>query len=453
MEPVKTAVVTGRHPFDARGFAELFRSLEGVDPYIQHMEEFSADPAQLRDWYDWEESVAALPEEVPPFLQPAEFRANREFCGLGSEVDPQLDEAASRIAQSPALRLLAWHCFRLLYEHLEYNEFRHWPSLEQALGTELHCVFYLLVAMGMVPRVREVHAKMGVEEQVTRDTCSQVASVASNYARLTGGKLGVTVRTVYWMRHYTAGRLFRLGRMEYMIRPYRSGPTVYRNRETDEVLALAPEGMRFEGEGYVDGTAGRFDVENGWTSTFAEDDDAVTGYPYSPLGMAVRREVRLPKSTWDCVLKHGDLTLDMHIPAGGRMSAEVSGDSMRRAVPFFRQHFPDEPFDSITCYSWIFNTQFEQIPMSSTNLADYQHELYLFPIPSSGKDGLWFVFLDDDPDPATAPRDTSLRRGVADFLLAGNTWRCGAMLYLTEDLEHYGTQRYRSQWPPAGLGL
>ncbi len=52
LPPVRLAVVTGRHPFDVRGFAHLFRSLEGVDAYTQHMEDFSADAAGLRDWYD-----------------------------------------------------------------------------------------------------------------------------------------------------------------------------------------------------------------------------------------------------------------------------------------------------------------------------------------------------------------------------------------------------------------
>jgi hypothetical protein len=41
---------------------------------------------------------------------------------------------------------------------------------------------------------------------------------------------------------------------------------------------------------------------------------------------------------------------------------------------------------------------------------------------------------------------------VADFLLAGNTWRGGGMFFLTEHLEHFGTHYYRSRWPPAGLG-
>ena len=51
-EPVKTAVVTGHHPADMRGLTRLFRGLDGVDAYIQHMEDFSADVGGVRDWYD-----------------------------------------------------------------------------------------------------------------------------------------------------------------------------------------------------------------------------------------------------------------------------------------------------------------------------------------------------------------------------------------------------------------
>ena len=169
--------------------------------------------------------------------------------------------------------------------------------------------------------------------------------------------------------------------------------------------------------------------------------------------MAVRREVRLPQPVWECVLKGGDPTLDMHIPAGGGMTLERCGDSMRRAAAFFQRFFPGTACRAIACSSWIFNTQLEQIRLSSDNLVRYQRELYLYPTRSSGRDGLYFIFLQENVDPATAPRDTSLRRGVADFLLAGTTWRGGRMFFLTEHLEHFGTQYYRSHWPPAGLGL
>ncbi len=50
--PVRTAVVTGQHPADMRGLTRLFRELDGIDAYIQHMEDFTADVGGVRDWYD-----------------------------------------------------------------------------------------------------------------------------------------------------------------------------------------------------------------------------------------------------------------------------------------------------------------------------------------------------------------------------------------------------------------
>ena len=51
-DPIQVAVVTGRHPFDVVGLAELFRRLDGIDAYIQHMEDFAADVAQHREKFD-----------------------------------------------------------------------------------------------------------------------------------------------------------------------------------------------------------------------------------------------------------------------------------------------------------------------------------------------------------------------------------------------------------------
>jgi len=51
-EPVKLAVVTGSHSFDVPNFHKLFHSLNGVDAYIQHMEDFASSSEDVRDWYD-----------------------------------------------------------------------------------------------------------------------------------------------------------------------------------------------------------------------------------------------------------------------------------------------------------------------------------------------------------------------------------------------------------------
>jgi trehalose utilization protein len=46
-EEIKVAVITGSHPYDVQGFHELFRSLPGIDAYIQHMDNFAATPDSI----------------------------------------------------------------------------------------------------------------------------------------------------------------------------------------------------------------------------------------------------------------------------------------------------------------------------------------------------------------------------------------------------------------------
>jgi hypothetical protein len=300
--------------------------------------------------------VAALGDGIPCFLRAEQCLVNREWCGLAPETDTLLLQAARRIVDDQPLRLLAWHCQRLLYDHPDYENLARWPSLEGAMG-DLSGVFYLLVTMAMVPRIKSIHESMSVPEQVTRDTCSQISCVTGNYRRMTSGRLGVTLNTLHWLRIYAAGRLFRIGRMEYMLGPFPGGPSVYQHHETGETIALASDGVRYDEEGYLVTVDDRAIEGRCWTATLASEGGLIVGHPVSPYGMALRQQVALWGSEWECVLKPGDPVLDMHIPAGGGMTLDKCKDSMRQAVCFFRKHFPDRRFRAIASVSWIFGTQ------------------------------------------------------------------------------------------------
>jgi uncharacterized protein len=52
MPAIKLAVITGGHSFDVQPFHQLFRSLPGIDAYIQHTDEFSSEPQEMWDSYD-----------------------------------------------------------------------------------------------------------------------------------------------------------------------------------------------------------------------------------------------------------------------------------------------------------------------------------------------------------------------------------------------------------------
>ncbi len=364
----------------------------------------------------WGESQSALAAPVPSFLDPAVAVARGAWCGLPAEAGPLLAEACTRVQQNPALVQLAWHCHQLLYEHTDYNQVGKWPKLTAALG-EASSLFYLLIALAMVPRVQAVHRTMGVPEEVTQDTCRQIACFAGNYRGMSDGRLGIPLNQLYGLRHYTAGRRFRIGRFEYMIRPFRGGVEVFRHNETGQVLALAPDGVRYNQAGYVTDETD----PAGWAADLRAADGVITGYPISPEGMALRRPVSLPLTAWESVLKNGDPVLEMHIPAGGGMTPAECGDSLRQAAPFFRRYLPHEPFGAITCSSWIFNTQLQE-RLSSDNQARFQRD-FIFSGPLQRPDGLC-SFSAGPFDPATAPRGTACS-AVADFITAGNTGAAG----------------------------
>jgi hypothetical protein len=51
-EMIKAAIVTGGHAYDVIHFHELFRSLVGVNSYIQHLDDFATSTEAVRDGYD-----------------------------------------------------------------------------------------------------------------------------------------------------------------------------------------------------------------------------------------------------------------------------------------------------------------------------------------------------------------------------------------------------------------
>jgi type 1 glutamine amidotransferase len=49
---ITIAVVTGNHPFEVVEFTNLFRSLPGIDPYPQDLENWADDQSLMRDRYE-----------------------------------------------------------------------------------------------------------------------------------------------------------------------------------------------------------------------------------------------------------------------------------------------------------------------------------------------------------------------------------------------------------------
>jgi hypothetical protein len=396
---------------------------------------------------NWDQSVSNMPATAPRFLIPDHITLARQQAHLPATADPQLYAAARQISASPALLRLAWHCHCLLYQHYDYGvtQIRQWPLLTQALGEQAGA-FYLLIALDAMPHVHAVHQTLGIPASVTHDTCAHIPEPVRVYQDQNGGRFGYYPRSLYWLRNHTKGDLYRLGRFEFMVKPFRGALHAFRHRQTRALLALAADATGFDTQGFIASA----DTTPAWHASLKERDGQITGFPIAPQGHAIKNQLTLSLEEWKPALCPDDPILEVHIPAGGNMTPEHCQAAMRQALDFFPRYFPQHPFVGFACSSWILNPQLDHIYRPDSNMVLWQRELYLFSTPSGDRSGVYFVFGEDDLNLSTAPRNTSLRRALLDHMDSGGRLIGGGMFILLEDFEHFGTQVYRQSFSASG---
>jgi len=403
----------------------------------------------------WKESVESFPKGLPSFLQPSEISENRKAGLLAEYMEPPIQEAAKRIAGNPNLLHLIWHAYRLVYYHTDYWGFDKWPTFEKALGKELCGIFYLLVGMAMVPKVRAVHKKKNIDPQITRDTLSDIRCFNYRYRKGHDGHLGLVKNEVWWYRHHCAGELFRLGRLQFYIHGLDGHVEVYRNRKTREVLAMPENGMKMRPDGYCLFEDDDPEAQGNWIGKHVIDkkNNTVTGHVISPKGMTLQQTVTLDLEDWEHIVTKGTGMLSMHIPLGEPMPLKQCIESIRRAYEFFSKIYPDRPFVGVDCYSWIFGNQLEDILEPDSNLVQFIRAGYLYPIPGVRTEGYFFIFYKTEGDIKDYPVETDFQRKIFDWITAGKPWRGSGWFVLKEDIDRLSEQYYRSQWPPKGLDI
>jgi len=391
----------------------------------------------------WQEAQSAMPATIPWVLTPEIIAESGRWAQLEPDVVDRLIHAIPSWWANPKLKALIWHGIFHLNRVGSPQNFFTMPSLKNALGEDSGLPA-LAIGLSIVPTAVTSYRNQGLADETIRQTLQEIRCFCNNHRVSNHNQSGILWQQLHWLTNYRDGKLVRLGRLEYRL-GHAGGFGVCLRRKTDGAkLLLAEDGRRFDRHGLIDTPAAP--DEQGWTATMTETAVGWVGYPLHPSGYAVKEKAVLPNAEWELLFRRGDPVIDMHIPSGGGLSPEACRESFALAAEFFTSRNPGIPLRAFWCTSWIFNPQLEE-KMPDSNLAALQRELYLFPQPSSGRDGLFFVFCQDPADLSGLPRQTSLQRTMLEILESGRRLRSCGMVLTIDELAHYGQQTYRRNYP------
>ncbi|HOJ10852.1 MAG TPA: acyltransferase domain-containing protein [Clostridiales bacterium] len=299
----------------------------------------------------------------------------------------------------------------------------------------------VLLLSGLL-RLLRFYKERSIPEQVIIDTLSDVDIWMEDYYAK-NGTWGLM--EFWWLYNHFSGRLFRIGRLQFIYAGFKGNVRVFRNIRTGVVVSLSEVDIRYRADGQVDGTNDIYDRHGAWVSTLVVTDNSIKGNPISPLGFAENKVIELAKDEWREVLSKGSPVLDVHIATGSKLSHEACGESFKASVKFFERYFPELQFDGYMCTSWLLDPQLQCILPRESNIVKFQREFYLYPKKSDDFQTFERVFGNKPDNMKTLKAETSMQKAILDYVNKGNNMRQASMFLLKDDLQYWGQAFYQEQ--------
>ncbi len=371
-----------------------------------------------------------------PFVKPGFIRTQVEWVGLPGDTMRFVLETAAMVADDPDLSRVAWHHYHQLY-HADQRCTVYeivFPKLDDVLR-EYEFGYYLLLALAGAPEMRALHKEKQVPEQITRETLRDF-TVWTEHFKEAGMGPGISKRILGWLQLHLQGRLYRLGRLQFLPGSFHGPVKVFRNRTSGACQALAENGMAFNEYGQVDGVD-EVTSAKAWIATLDQSEIEVCGYPVSKQGHAEQKPIVLRRDAWECVLQDGDPMLEVQIPDDSAPPArDECLDAFRNALDFFPRYMPLVAFKGFMCTSWLMDIQYQQLLPADSGIVRFQNLFHRFPVAESGREHVYRVFGNVENIKRLRREDlaTSLQRTVYDFITAGGHLREGGGYIFREEI-------------------
>lgn len=372
----------------------------------------------------WNDKICKLNNDnILELLNEKYLTETARYLGVPSPAIKSLNDAAKTVCKSEALKalLLVMHNFAYDTEEPLSVIGKQWFYPTKGLK-EHAAIFPVLVFLCGFDKVSCFYDKYNLPEKILLETFKCIELWLEHYY-MKNGIWGISEASFFL--NYFRNKIFRLGSLQYMHKAwnYSQCPIVYTNKMTGEVISFSEPGIKYRNDGLVEGTNNCMDT-NAWTALLELSENRVKGNLLKG-GYACKEEVAFSTHLWEKTLERGMPILDLHIPRGVSLKVDDVRQSLTDAMCFYHEYFPEKKYYAFTCYTWLFDPTLRKILKEGSNLMKFQDVFHTYPVLSDDKDTLRFVF-GNDFDINTAPRDTSLRRGIIKHMEQGGRFHIAA---------------------------
>jgi len=386
--------------------------------------------------FEWLNSEDSYPGTDLPFLSKDFIHIYSRQAGLSQEtIDYLCCRLIPLVKSNPALARFMWHQHYLMNICVSpcRPDAGGFPQMEHLLGTDGY-TYNLMLALAGYPAAGEIYKNLCIPEKIRNETFADLR-IWCDFFKQTSGVVGITPGILSWSLLYLKGKLFQLGRLQFMPGIFRENIIVLRNMKTGNVQAFATDKISYDATGLI-------------VNKSEEKESQIIGNPISPDGYIAPPKQTISLYDWFPIVKPGDTILDIHIPASGPMTIDACANSIKQAALFFPQHWPQyTDIKCFVCRSWLFDPQLKNILSPESNIVKFQHEFYCFPVihENSHDSAIWHIWGDVSQYASVKdyPQDTSLQKAFVSFMLNNGRFRCGGGFFLKEDIP-FGRQIYRT---------
>lgn len=370
--------------------------------------------------------IALDPETMPRVVAEA-----CEWLEIRPEDRDALQRAATRMAGSePWLALLRAEIPRLLDDRMNFAP--RGEMLPGAEGDPQRDLFYAVALLLALEHPRRMHRALGVSEAVSRRTLQDLRRWLDDF-REKHGRPGFD--NPEWISKAWRGKIYALGRLQFEPCRFASVAGLYDVAGgTPSPLVLANDGIAVGADDRpLPETAPAGDVA--WKTRCSVEDGRVHGHAITPDGRVRRRPETWRLGPRGVLLAAGHRVLSVHIPAGAPLRPEACADAYRQALEFFERPGLRWEWRALVCHSWLMDPRLADVLDGRSHIVRFQRDYHPAPSPDGKHDQIWERVFGARPDSLhDAPRDTSLRRAVLDFALAGGEWRLFTGVFLRDEV-------------------